>query len=108
MRIIKFGRRYGIAPSERYKQYEAEFKAQCMALGVSGMKLNAIYNVKCVYYMQKRYRVDLLNLMNATLDCLVSAQVLEDDNCKIAYSHDGSHVEFDKQNPRVEIEIEEV
>jgi hypothetical protein len=39
------------------------------------------------------------------MDCLVSAGVIEDDNCKIAASHDGSYVDYDKENPRVEIVI---
>ena len=58
--------------------------------------------------MPTRHRVDLTNLLNATNDILVKAGVLEDDNCKIVVSHDGSRVFYDKENPRVEIEITEV
>lgn len=38
----------------------------------------------------------------------ISARVLEDDNSKIVAAHDGSRVEIDRKNPRVEIEIEEM
>lgn len=65
-------------------------------------------NVRCVYYMKTARRVDLANLIEATTDILVKARVLEDDNSKIVAAHDGSRVEIDRQNPRVEIEIEEM
>jgi hypothetical protein len=36
---------------------------------------------------------------------LVDAQVIKDDNSSIVASHDGSRVEYDRDNPRVEITI---
>jgi Holliday junction resolvase RusA-like endonuclease len=48
---------------------------------------------------------DLCNHLASTCDILVKAGVLADDNSKIVVSHDGSRVLYDKQNPRVEIEI---
>lgn len=114
MRIIRFGKRYGIGPSKQYKVYEEEFKRQCIAMHLYGKKYNGRYNVKSVYYMNKDYisdssniRIDLGNLQNATCDCLVASQILEDDNCRIVCSQDGSRVDYDKKNPRVEIEITE-
>lgn len=65
-------------------------------------------NVRCVYYMKTARRVDLANLIEATTDILVKARVLEDDHCRIVAGHDGSRVEYDKQNPRVEIWFEEM
>jgi Holliday junction resolvase RusA-like endonuclease len=62
-------------------------------------------NVKCVYYMPTRRKVDLSNLLNSTLDILVHYGVLIDDNRNIVYSVDGSRVFYDKENPRTEIEI---
>ena len=38
----------------------------------------------------------------------MKARVLEDDNSKIVAAHDGSRVEIDRRNPRVEIKIEEM
>lgn len=65
-------------------------------------------NMQCVYYMPTRHRVDLVNLLEATCDILVAADVIEDDNCKIIASHDGSRVLYDKTNPRVEITLTDV
>ena len=62
-------------------------------------------NVRCVYHMPTRHRVDLVNLLEATDDILVSACVLKDDHAKIIVSHDGSRVKLDKETPRVEIYI---
>lgn len=62
-------------------------------------------NVKLIYYRSDKRRTDLVNLQNATLDILVSANVLDDDNYKIVASTDGSRVYYDKDNPRTEIYI---
>ena len=65
-------------------------------------------NVKCLYYMQTKRRVDLNNLLEATTDVLVKYKVLEDDNSNIVVSHDGSRVLYDKENPRTEITITKI
>lgn len=62
-------------------------------------------NVKLIYYRADNRRTDLVNLQNATLDILVDANVLADDNYKIVCSTDGSRVYVDKDNPRTEIYI---
>lgn len=62
-------------------------------------------NVKLIYYRADNRRTDLVNLQNATLDILVDANVLADDNYKIVASTDGSRVYVDKDNPRTEIYI---
>lgn len=62
-------------------------------------------NVKLIYYRADNRRTDLVNLQNATLDILVDANVLADDNYKIVASCDGSRVYVDKDNPRTEIYI---
>lgn len=106
--IIKVGNRRMLVPSKQYNAYERDFITQCIKLGVNNKKLSKRLNIACIYYMQTRRKVDLTNLLSATMDCLVKAKVIEDDNCKIAYSHDGSRVFYDKDNPRVEITISEV
>lgn len=106
--IIKVGNRRMLVPSKQYKAYESDFVAQCIKLVVNDKNLSKRLNIACIYYMQTRRKVDLTNLLSATMDCLVKAKVIEDDNCKIAYSHDGSRVFYDKENPRVEITITEV
>lgn len=106
-RIVMAGNRPRLLPSEAYSAYELNFKAECMVRGLWNKRLSRPLNIACVYYMQTRRKVDLTNLLSATMDCLVAAKVIEDDNCNIAASHDGSKVLYDKDIPRVEIEIRE-
>ena len=63
-------------------------------------------NVKCVFYRDSHRRVDLTNLLAAVCDILVKYEVVQDDNCSIIVSHDGSRVLYDKEHPRTEITIE--
>lgn len=64
-------------------------------------------NVQMVFYMPTKRKCDLVNLQEACLDILVKARILEDDNSNIVASMDGSGVEYDKENPRTEIVIQE-
>ena len=61
--------------------------------------------VKCLFYMPTRRKVDLTNLLEAIDDILVYAGTLADDNSSIIVSHDGSRVLYDKENPRTEVYI---
>lgn len=61
--------------------------------------------VRCLFYMPSRRRVDLTNLLESVDDALVAAGVLADDNSQIIVSHDGSRVLYDKDNPRTEVSI---
>ena len=65
-------------------------------------------NVKAIYYMGKRRVVDISNLHACLHDVLVNAAILEDDSCRIIVGTDGSRVRYDKDNPRTEVEIEEI
>ena len=103
IRKAKNGRRY-VAPSEYYEEYEE--MALWQIKGVARKKIDFPCNVKCLYYMPTRHGVDLVNLLEATCDILVTAGVLADDNSKIVAAHDGSRVLYDKENPRAEITIE--
>lgn len=94
-----------IAPSKAYKAYEKDCGRQIT--GDKKQHIDVPINLKCVYYMPNRRKVDLCNLLGATCDILVKFGVLADDNSKIVQSHDGSRVLTDTANPRVEIEIEE-
>ena len=93
-----------LAPSKQYKEYQ---DGAGWYLKGKGERLAGRYNVKCVYYMPTRHRVDLANLLSATCDILTHYGVLEDDNSNIIVSHDGSRVLYDKEKPRCEITIEE-
>ena len=96
------GRRF-VAPSKEYLAYEEMALWQIRGIG---RDIDVPCNVKCLYYMPTRHRVDLVNLLEATCDILVKAGVLADDESKIVAAHDGSRVLYDKANPRVEITIE--
>lgn len=95
-----------VIPSKQYREYEkacAEFIPQ--------MPFNMFdcpVNVECVYYMPTHRRVDLVNLLQSTMDILVKYGILKDDNCNIVASMDGSKVLYSKENPRTEIEITEL
>lgn len=93
-----------ILPSEKYVQYEKD--AHWFMPRVE--PISEPVNVKAVFYMPTKRRVDLVNLQEALLDVLVKEQVIVDDNCKIVYSMDGSYVDYDKENPRTEVEIWQV
>ncbi len=99
--IIKIKNRYMIIPSKQYKQYEKEVKQFMPDIKT----INYPVNVKCLYYMKTKRRIDLNNLLEATTDVLVKYKILEDDNSNIVVSHDGSRVLYDKDNPRTEIII---
>lgn len=67
--------------------------------------IEAAVEVKCLFYMPTRRKVDLTNLLEASDDVLVKGGVLADDDYKVIVSHDGSRVLYDKDNPRTEIWI---
>jgi Holliday junction resolvase RusA-like endonuclease len=93
-----------IIPSKPYKQYEQD----CSYFIKPQNTIDYPVNVKCLYYMPTRRRVDLTNLMEATHDILVKYKVLEDDNSNVIVSVDGSRVLYDKENPRTEVYITKV
>lgn len=92
-----------IIPSKAYRQYE---KDAGLFIKGKGLKIDYPVNLKVVYYMPTRRKVDLVNLLEATCDILVKYEVLQDDNSEIVKSHDGSRVLLDRENPRAEICIE--
>lgn len=98
------GQRVLILPSKAYQRYEKECKKYMPKVDTIGRAVN----VKALYYMKTRRRVDLTNLNEALHDVLVKHGVLEDDNNTIIVSTDCSRVLYDKENPRTEVEIMEV
>lgn len=94
-----------ILPSQKYKEYE---QAALPAMLLHRKGYTGPLNLRCLYYMPTRRRVDLCNLLEATCDLLVHHGVLSDDNCAVVASHDGSRVLYDKEHPRTEIYMEEV
>lgn len=89
-----------IVPSREFRLYEADCR-----FFLQPLEINKPINVKALFYMRTRRRVDLTNLNEALHDILVDCRVITDDNCKIVVSTDGSRVFYDKENPRTEILI---
>ena len=96
-----------IMPSQKYKDYEEAAVRYLPKLRQDG-PIDGPVNVKCVFYMPTRRKCDLVNMLEAADDVLVKGGLLSDDNYTVIHSHDGSCVMYDKENPRTEIEIEEV
>lgn len=94
-----------VAPSKEFLLYQEKCLWQ---IRTPRRAISEPVNVKAVYYMPDRRRVDLVNLLEATCDILVKAGVLDDDRAAIVAAHDGSRVLLDRQCPRVEIEITEM
>ena len=92
-----------IASSLAYKQYERDASYFLKPLGI-----DYAVNILCLFYMQTKRKVDLTNLLEAVDDVLVKCGTIVDDNSTIVYSHDGSRVLYDPENPRTEIYISEV
>lgn len=89
-------------PSESYKKYEDAAKQYLPSLETP---IDYPINLKCSYYMETKRKCDITNLLQATCDILVKYKIVEDDNYTIISSIDGTNVQYDKENPRVEIEI---
>lgn len=104
-RIVKLGKKFAILPSRQYVEFENEVCKQVENLDLLKDCVCLPVNVKAVFHMPTRRKVDLTNLLEAIDDALVKSGLLEDDNCSVIVSHDGSRVKYDKAHPRIEIEI---
>lgn len=101
-----------VMPSKAYKVYEKEalkqIEDQISSIDGYYLPIDGPCEVVCKFYMETRRKVDLTNLLESADDILVRGGVLEDDNCTVIVSHDGSRVLYDKERPRVEIDIIEL
>ena len=104
-RIVVVRGRPMVIPSAKYKEYE---KACSLYVHKRIVPIDIPVNVKCEYYMPTHRRVDLVNLLESTMDILVKYGVLADDNSNIVVGHDGSRVKYDKERPRTIITISPV
>ena len=91
-------------PSPQYIQYEKD--ARWFMPHIE--PIDYPVNVKAIFYMPTKRRVDLVNLEQALLDVLVKYGVLADDNSQIVVSMDGSYVDYSKERPRTEVYIWEI
>jgi Holliday junction resolvase RusA-like endonuclease len=103
-RIAAQGNRRIILPSGAFVTYQ-NVVGWYIPGDVKRLMISNPVNVRCLYYMATRRKVDLLNLLAATSDILVRYGVIADDSADIVASTDGSRVMYDKDNPRAEMEI---
>ncbi len=103
--IIQIKGRPMVIPSSQFKSYEKKCEG---FIPWDAGTIDYPVNVKAVYYMPTRRKVDLTNLHAALHDILVHHKLLADDNCNIIVSTDGSRVLYDKNRPRTEVEITEL
>ena len=91
-----------VAQSAAYREYQE----QCgRFIPKSPKPIDGKVNIKAVYYMSTRRKVDITNLHSALHDVLTHYGVIADDSADIVLATDGSRVKYDKDNPRTEVEI---
>lgn len=92
-----------IIQSQKYEEFEAS--ASYFLQPKPKKPIEYPVTVKCTFYMKTHRKVDKSNLEAAIHDILTKYDIIADDNRDIVASTDGSRVYYDKENPRVEIEI---
>ena len=89
-----------LIPSKLYREYENN-----CGWFIPKLNISQPINVKALFYMPTKRRVDLPNLHEALHDVLIKYNCVNDDDCNIIVSTDGSRVLYDKNNPRTEVFI---
>ena len=100
MQIVGNGKKPMLLPSAQYRRYERDAGWFLKPLAISEP-----VNIRALYFMPARRKVDITNLESALMDVLVKHGVIADDNCRVVVSTDGSRVMYDKENPRTEVTI---
>ena len=104
--IIRNGKFPVLLPSRQFLDYQRDALKQ---LNCQDIKETIDYpiNLRVLYYMKTRRRVDGVNLLEATCDILQATNppIISDDNSKIIAGYDGTRVFYDKDHPRAEIYI---
>lgn len=103
---IVFNKRTGhrmVIQNKRYTEFEKECKKYMPQMETS---IDYPINLKCRFLVCDARKRDLANYIEAIQDILVKYKVLADDNYFIISSLDGCSMEIDRENPRIEIEIE--
>lgn len=111
--IITLKTKYGksrniIIPSKKYKEFEAECLPFLYQVKNQAGVIDFPVNMAVSFYVSKKLKYDLTNLLEAIDDAAVKSGFIADDNRDIIAGHDGSRVFYDKYNPRIEITITEM
>ncbi len=104
-RIVMCGRYPKLLPSEAYERYTKAAMPFLKAIHNAVGTIDSPVNLKCVFYLNRRFKGDLAGDLQAVQDLLVEVGILADDNRNIVASVDGSAVLYDKENPRTEVTI---
>lgn len=113
MQIIPFKTKTGKIrhipiPSKQYKDFEAECLPYFYQVKGQAGVIDYPVNMAVEFYVAKRLKYDLTNLLEAIDDAAVKSGLLLDDNRDIIAAHDGSRVFYDKINPRISVVITEM
>ena len=100
--------RHILLPSPSYKEFEKEVIKYVTAEFGNIEPIDFKCNLKCIFYKDRNYQSDLVGYLQAIQDALVKAGLLKDDNTNIVNTVNGSEVRHDKNNPRIEVEIEAI
>jgi Holliday junction resolvase RusA-like endonuclease len=100
--------RHIMLPSPQYKEFEKEVIKYVTAEFGNIEPIDFKCNLKCKFYKDRNYASDLVGYLQAIQDALVKAGILKDDNTNIVTTVNGSEVHHDKENPRIEVEIEAI
>ena len=100
--------RHVVLPSPQYKEFEKEVIKYVTAEFGNIEPIDFKCNLKCIFYKDRNYQSDLVGYLQAIQDALVKAGILKDDNTNIVTTVNGSEVRYDKENPRIEVEIEAI
>ncbi len=94
-------------PSSAYKTYEAMALRQ-LYVQYDGEPIDFPVNLSCHFFLGRKRKCDITNLLQSVQDILVRANVIADDNYTIVARLDHCKVDFDKENPRCEITLTEL
>lgn len=93
-----------------WQEYQRDKKKIHQAVKMSTIGINPKYKLckmKITYYFKDKKKHDPSNYDKMLLDGLVEANIIEDDNYDVIKEFT-TIGEYDKDNPRVEIDIEEL
>ena len=94
-----------LLPSKPYREFEKEV-VNFVEFNYGNLEpIDKPINLKCIFYREANRKADLVGYLQAIQDALVKAGLLLDDNFNIVASTDGSRVDLDRSNPRIEVEI---
>lgn len=108
---IVFNRKTGkrmVIQNKRYTDFEKECGKYMPNLRQPKPYITKPSNLSCKFYVCDARKRDIANYIEAIQDILVKYQIISDDNYNVIASLDGCSMEIDRENPRVEIEIERV